>query len=49
MKIIDLIKRALKRNNPGDAICPACGYYCLGRGGIGCINKPTLNTNGDKE
>jgi hypothetical protein len=22
--------------------CPACGYYCLGKGGFGCIDKPTL-------
>lgn|SRR3990167_1899296 len=22
--------------------CPVCGYYCLGNGGFGCIDKPTL-------
>ena len=22
--------------------CPVCGYYCLGKGGIGCIDKPSL-------
>ena len=22
--------------------CPVCGYYCLGNGGIGCIDKPYL-------
>jgi len=22
--------------------CPICGYYCLGKGGVGCIDKPTL-------
>jgi hypothetical protein len=22
--------------------CPACGYYCLGNGGFGCIDKPKL-------
>lgn len=22
--------------------CPACGYYCLGKGGFGCIDKPWL-------
>lgn len=22
--------------------CPVCGYYCLGKGGFGCIDKPTL-------
>ena len=25
-----------------DLQCPVCGYYCLGNGGIGCIDKPTL-------
>ena len=20
--------------------CPVCGYYCLGKGGHGCIDKP---------
>lgn len=22
--------------------CPVCGYYCLGHGGVGCIDKPFL-------
>ena len=22
--------------------CPVCGYYCLGNGGVGCIDKPSL-------
>lgn len=22
--------------------CPICGYYCLGNGGYGCIDKPKL-------
>jgi hypothetical protein len=22
--------------------CPVCGYYCLGKGGVGCIDKPKL-------
>lgn len=21
--------------------CPVCGYYCLGKGGLGCIDKTT--------
>lgn len=25
-----------------DIICPVCGYYCLGRGGFGCIDKLSL-------
>ena len=27
-------------------ICPVCGYYCLGNGGYGCIDKPNLVTIG---
>jgi len=23
-------------------VCPVCGYYCLGKGGVGCIDKPAL-------
>jgi len=22
--------------------CPVCGYYCLGKGGHGCIDKPSM-------
>ncbi len=22
--------------------CPVCGYYCLGKGGFGCIDKPKM-------
>jgi hypothetical protein len=22
--------------------CPVCGYYCLGKGGVNCIDKPKL-------
>lgn len=25
-----------------DEFCPTCGYYCLGKGGIGCIDKPSM-------
>ncbi len=25
-----------------DEMCPICGYLCLGKGGIGCIDKPIL-------
>lgn len=25
-----------------DEQCPVCGYYCLGKGRMGCINKPAL-------
>jgi len=26
----------------GEVQCPVCGYYCLGKGGFGCINKPAM-------
>jgi hypothetical protein len=29
--------------------CPACGYYCLGNGGVGCIDKPTIVRAARKE
>ncbi len=34
-----------------EAVCPVCGYYCLGLGGAGCIDKPALilKSTGDKE
>jgi len=33
-------------NNINDISCPVCGYYCLGKGGYGCIDKPSmLNLN----
>ncbi len=22
--------------------CPVCGFYCLGKGGFGCIDKPNF-------
>lgn len=28
--------------SPENEICSVCGYYCFGKGGIGCIDKPTL-------
>lgn len=27
---------------PDNTQCPVCGHYCLGKGGIGCIDKPQL-------
>lgn len=47
-KIIDWIN---KDEKPEQTICPLCGYYCLGKGGIYCIDKPTMvnrdKTNGE--
>jgi len=28
--------------SPFEIQCPVCGYYCLGNGGSGCIDKPAL-------
>jgi len=28
-----------------DAQCPVCGYYCLGNGGKGCIDKKSMFEN----
>lgn len=25
-----------------DVQCPVCGYYCTGKGGYGCIDKPAI-------
>lgn len=32
-----------------DIQCPVCGYYCLGKGGWGCIDKPELVRLADKQ
>jgi hypothetical protein len=38
-EIVDLDRKRIKewRDN---IQCPVCGYYCLGNGGFGCIDKP---------
>ena len=38
MKTCDILAQYIN----GNIHCPVCGYYCLGEGGIGCINKPSL-------
>jgi hypothetical protein len=30
------------RKSASELNCPVCGYYCLGKGGVGCIDKPKL-------
>ena len=35
----------MSETKPEDEQCPVCGYYCLGNGGIGCIDKPTYVKN----
>jgi len=31
-----------KGADPADIQCPVCGYYCSGKGGVFCIDKPAL-------
>ena len=32
-----------------DLFCPVCGYYCLGKGGRECLDKPTLVGLGERD
>ena len=41
-KMLGKVKRLFAERPATEIDCPGCGYYCLGRGGIGCIDKPTL-------
>ena len=27
--------------SPENIVCPVCGYLCVGKGGVGCIDKPS--------
>ncbi len=36
------IKNAFKAKGAEEEACPVCGYYCLGNGGVYCIDKPSL-------
>jgi hypothetical protein len=36
------VKRVKDRHEAENAQCPVCGYYCLGNGGNGCIDKPSM-------
>ncbi len=36
MRVEEAIKEA------EEMICPACGYYCLGKGGLWCIDKKSF-------
>ncbi len=31
-----------KKEESDNIQCPVCGYYCLGKGGHGCIDKPSM-------
>ena len=42
-KIKAFLKLFKNNENSADNIqCPVCGYYCLGKGGHGCIHKPDI-------
>jgi len=32
----------LRPSRVDDVICPTCGFYCSGKGGVGCIDKGSL-------
>ena len=32
----------LSERTGDNELCPVCGYLCLGKGGLGCIDKPKL-------
>ena len=43
--------RTSRKSNicPEDYQCPVCGYYCLGCDKFGCIDKPSLQEDYNKE
>ena len=46
-KEIELLRARLAQPEPEkkkytEESCPVCGYYCLGKGGVYCIDKPKL-------
>ena len=40
--LADFLFGRLSDPEADDIQCPVCGYYCLGKGGYGCIDKPKL-------
>jgi len=42
MGMLSFYKNRKNMVSPANEQCPVCGYYCLGNGGHGCIDKPTL-------
>ncbi|HUS88157.1 MAG TPA: hypothetical protein VMW91_02110 [Desulfosporosinus sp.] len=42
-KILNWLLHIMKTGQGNEELhCPVCGYYCLGKGGMGCIDKPSL-------
>ena len=43
LKIKQFVSSLMARSeDPREEQCPVCGYYCSGKGGFGCIDKPKL-------
>uniref|UniRef100_A0A6M3LTV8 Uncharacterized protein n=1 Tax=viral metagenome TaxID=1070528 RepID=A0A6M3LTV8_9ZZZZ len=38
-KLVTGLKISQELDKVERIICPVCGYYCLGKGGFGCIDK----------
>lgn len=36
------LKKLFEPKPAAEAYCPVCGYLCIGKGGVFCIDKPTL-------
>jgi len=47
LRLIETLRARLSAPEPEEKkyteeSCPVCGYYCLGKGGVNCIDKPKL-------
>jgi hypothetical protein len=42
MNLKKIFKKIFNLGKKDNIFCPICGYYCLGKGGFDCINKPKL-------
>lgn len=41
-ELLKLAQHLEKVKAAEDENCPVCGYYCIGNGGFGCIDKPEI-------
>ena len=41
-KLKNMLNEGAKPEDAEDIVCPICGYYCLGEGGMLCIDKPQI-------
>jgi len=42
LEYLKKLQKIFLSNKIEDIYCPICGYYCLGKGGLGCIDKPNI-------